>query len=334
MIISLLTVLCLSAPAPQGPGVTFFDDTFAPGTWTSTHFVVGAGVTSATAAQTQQGNPPPAVRASHLFTGVSGLRLVYQKHLMDAAVYDPAVSGAIAQVHFAVDYYANVDHYLHVAVQQGSQYYVGAYYSGAVLTRPHRYWVPFGPSALTASDFAERLPDGTLDRGSHPDFTSAGAPVTFGLETSVSTGSGGPTVTLFVDIDNFLVSANGLPGLMNVRLGTPPNADVFRAVSGNGPVIGTTWNLAVDHQTFVPGATLDLVGLSVFTANVPTPFGTLLCNPMVVCVAGSAGQALSIPVPNSLGLVGQSCCLQAMSLDAVAGAVQLTNALDVTVGSF
>ncbi len=337
MITSLLTAMTLCAAAPQGAGASFQDGTFAPGTWTMTEFVAGPGTASAntTQLQTGHGNPLPAWRTSHTFAGVGSggaQTAIWVEHLMNAAVYDPATEGAIAELWFSVDYILpNGQHYVHVLAEQDSKFYVGSWGPGGFVTYSTQSWASFGPNALVQDDFIERLPDGSVNANSHPDFTTTGAPITFGLETSTSTNG---THTLWVDMDNFRVDVNGLSAAATSRPGSPPNPDAFYAVAGDGPVIGTTWQIAVDHQGFLPNADLDAVGYSSSATNVATPFGTLLCGPVAGLVSGPPGQPFSVPVPNDPNLIGQPFCFQAVSADVAQGVALLTNALDVTVGTF
>jgi hypothetical protein len=242
------------------------------------------------------------------------------------------MSGPIAFVGCQLDYRAVAAGHLNAArflVAQGAQRYV-ARSSVAWWLTTSSVWESMGPFSAAETDFVEQLPNGSYDLNSHPDFSVAGAPLAFGFSTHSDTSSTG---TVTVDYDNFSVAVNGVPAAMSVRVGSPPNADVFRPLSGAGPVIGTTWDLVVDHQSFLPAATIDVVGLSTMSTNLPTPFGTFLCDSLQVTVAGPAGQPFAVAVPNDLTLVGQAYCLQAASFDPATGMVRLTNALDVMVGT-
>ncbi len=120
------------------------------------------------------------------------------------------------------------------------------------------------------------------------------------------------------------------------RTGTPPNPDVFLPGQTSGPVVGQTWDPRVDHTSFLPGAVLDGFFVSKNPAEVPLPpFGLLLCNPseITLTLTGPPGPAFQVPIPLNCAFVGVQRCTQAFSVDA-GGTVLLTNALDVTIGSF
>ena len=119
-----------------------------------------------------------------------------------------------------------------------------------------------------------------------------------------------------------------------VRAGTPPNPIALLPGQSSGPVIGATWDPVVDHASFQPGALLDVLVLTTLPANLPSGMGTILCN----VGAGSlsfgqlAGVPFSLPIPANCNLVGAKLCVQAASVNLAS--VALTNALDLTIGSF
>ncbi len=115
-----------------------------------------------------------------------------------------------------------------------------------------------------------------------------------------------------------------------VRAGTPPNPTALRPGT-TPPEIGAVWNPWVDHAAFAPTAATDWLLLSPGTTNAPTPWGTLLCSPTpALIVAVPAGNPFALPIPPRCALAGGTLCAQAFAVD-IAG-VQLTNALDVTIG--
>jgi hypothetical protein len=133
-----------------------------------------------------------------------------------------------------------------------------------------------------------------------------------------------------------VVIAQDVPSLEVVRLGTPPNPNAFRPGQTSGPVIGAIWDPVVDHSSFFPGPLVDLLGISPVPAPVdlPSVFGTFLidiANPFLL-FSSPAGQPFQLQVNFNCALVGRQAFAQAASLDAVD--VVLTNALDLTVGTF
>ena len=117
-----------------------------------------------------------------------------------------------------------------------------------------------------------------------------------------------------------------------VRLGTPPNPNVFGGATQQ-PIIGTTWDPRIDHTTFMPAAILDFAAFSAFPANISLPFGTLLCAlPHFGATLVGASTPFAFPIPNDCGLTGLSLCSAAGSLGG-GGAIGLTNALDIVIGT-
>ena len=100
----------------------------------------------------------------------------------------------------------------------------------------------------------------------------------------------------------------------------------------SGPVLGATWDPVVDHTTFLPGATIDVLGLSAGPLNVPTPFGTVLCTPPLISLVGAAGVPFAIPIANDCSLLGETFCTQAATVKVGPLEIELNNALDITLG--
>ncbi|MEM7309329.1 MAG: hypothetical protein AAF682_21780 [Planctomycetota bacterium] len=120
------------------------------------------------------------------------------------------------------------------------------------------------------------------------------------------------------------------------RVGSPPNPDALLPGQTSGPVIGSVWDPVVDHTSFLPSATLDLLGVSVNPLNVALPpFGTLLCDPTILITVQTspAGVPFAVPLPLDCASVGVTFCAQGASLDA-AGSLRFANALDITIGTY
>lgn len=121
------------------------------------------------------------------------------------------------------------------------------------------------------------------------------------------------------------------------RLGTPPNPNALLPGVTQAPVIGTTWDPRIDHATFLPTAVVDVLFVAVLPDELALgpPYGTLLCDIFLVpplLFGAGAGAPFTLPIPLNCNLVGKSFCAQGLSLDGVTA--ELTNALDVTVGTF
>ncbi len=134
------------------------------------------------------------------------------------------------------------------------------------------------------------------------------------------------------------IEYRGQASLEESRLGTPANPNALLPGVTSGPVLGATWDPVVDHTTFFPGAVSDVLvanpdGLQI---NVPSAIGTFLCNPPPgpgLIFLSPPGAPFTVAIPGDCGLVGHRACTQGASIDAL-GTARLTNALDITIGSF
>ena len=117
-----------------------------------------------------------------------------------------------------------------------------------------------------------------------------------------------------------------------VRVGSPPNPAALLPGLTSAPIVGMTWDPVIDHTTFMPAATHDALTFFVGPANIITPFGTLLCHTPLVTAVVLAGVPFSITPNLDCSIVGVSLCVQGGSWDGVNS--QLTNALDITIGTF
>ncbi len=120
-----------------------------------------------------------------------------------------------------------------------------------------------------------------------------------------------------------------------VRLGTPPNPNAFLPGVTSRPLVGQTWDPVVDHTTFHTSAILDILIIDLGAPiNFLTGWGTLLCNipPSSQIFSNPAGIPFAVPVPLDCAFVGLSACSQVGSF--APGNIQLTNALDIVIGSY
>lgn len=120
-----------------------------------------------------------------------------------------------------------------------------------------------------------------------------------------------------------------------VRLGSPPNPAVLLPGESGPPAAGLAWDPKVDHTSFVPNATVDVLAISLRSVNIDLGTqGTLLAEqPFLVTVWNNApGTPFSLELPANFGLIGQAFTAQAASRDG-SGLWQLTNALDCVIGN-
>ena len=139
-----------------------------------------------------------------------------------------------------------------------------------------------------------------------------------------------------VGVDYVVLAAPSVESKEVVRVGFPANPDVFRPGVFGGPYVGNLWAPYVDHTSFVTDATLDVMVISAGTANFWIGFqGTVLVDLAKNLWTYSAfpGAHWSITVPINPALVGLIVRTQAGSL-SLQGYFKLTNALDLTIGSY
>ena len=123
----------------------------------------------------------------------------------------------------------------------------------------------------------------------------------------------------------------GLAPVATPRAGTPANPTALIG-GATEPRIGATWDPVVDHNTFSPNALMDVLVVSVTPRNTPSPFGTVLVDTAgtLASYAIFTPNSLAVPLPYDCAIVGMNLFAQAASLDATT--IQLTNAIDVTIG--
>jgi len=121
-----------------------------------------------------------------------------------------------------------------------------------------------------------------------------------------------------------------------VRQGFPPNPAVLMPGSTGGPVVGKTWIPTVDHSTFQTPYIVDLLAVSGGSANWWLGLeGTVLVDLTNVISWHPKTPAghwwLSVPL--DVALVGAQVHTQVVS-QSTSGYFKLTNALDLTIGSY
>lgn len=118
------------------------------------------------------------------------------------------------------------------------------------------------------------------------------------------------------------------------RLGSPPNPFALLNGQTSGPVIGSVWDPVVNHTTFFPSATLDILVVSTLPPiNVSTPNGTVVCNipgPNQIFFS-SPSVPFAISIPDDCNLAGLALCTQAASIGG--GVIQVTNGIDLVLGT-
>lgn len=136
-------------------------------------------------------------------------------------------------------------------------------------------------------------------------------------------------------VQRFVVIDQPLAASETVRLGTPPNPSALTPGTTSPPILGADWDPRILHLNFVPMAVLDVLVTSLQPFNAPAAWGTVLLNPAAglrVYPPVAPGQRFSVRIPADASLIGVTASAQGVSWSGTAWF--LTNAIDVTVGTF
>ncbi|HEY1685606.1 MAG TPA: dockerin type I repeat-containing protein, partial [Tepidisphaeraceae bacterium] len=183
--------------------------------------------------------------------------------LYTAQTYDPTTEGGFQSINFHIDDYiadamnGNSGKVIAFApvIEQG-----GYLYDAGLIVSTSNTWTSHSWSAYTSNLFYNYSGSGPT----HPDFSSAGAPMTFGYYDSLGIGPSFSPYPLFHAVDNFnvqvvqkLIPTSG-QYVVNVDLGNATPSDTY---SGQGGIAspGNTWN-AVDGGFNPVGALVDSQG--------------------------------------------------------------------------
>jgi hypothetical protein len=194
-------------PTLANATVSYSDTEFAPGDWTAQVFYTsGNGGSGSATQQPGGGNPGACRRVTHnIATRTAKVAVLHERA---GATYDPQTQGAIAEIDFAFDAKTIQDpgyggQSATLGIKQNGIVYCGPYFSNG-----SEVWQGTVRSNLTANDFI--LFDGTL---SHPDFSSSGGAIQFGLVTSNHNppdGIIGGSITI-VEYDNWSMTIDQVP---------------------------------------------------------------------------------------------------------------------------
>ena len=128
-------------------------------------------------------------------------------------------------------------------------------------------------------------------------------------------------------------SASIVRAQQSVRSGLPPNPNALLPGT-NRPVLGTTWDPRVDHTSFMPAATLDMLAAGWTPTNAASPYGTLLCAlPAPFSRFSAPGQPFALVIPSNCSLMDVFIYCQGAAIDIHSG-IGLTNAIDLRIGSY
>ncbi len=205
--------LALSTGAARA-GVVYSDGTFNPADWDSVVIAATNGGTVSAAQNLAAGDPAP----SRMVTFSSPQGMIGQTTLRLGSintlfVYDPGVSGGIAQLDFsyslafleAISAPASTGFY-RPALRQNGQIYQAVGISHATTSTS---WTPFSFSSTSATDWAPA--GGTAN----PDFSAAGSSIEFGylvgLGLTCINPNGCAQGSMTGALDNYRVAVTSLP---------------------------------------------------------------------------------------------------------------------------
>lgn len=201
----LTFVVVLSCGPLASAGFTYVDGTFDPADWFSS--IAGQQGNSGTFTTPQKlsgGNPGEHVQVNHALANApngeqSGFSLLHERL---GFTHDPAADGPIGEIDMSIDLRRDDQNQrVRFALTQGGLVYVSneSVTTGNFPTGWNTWAVP----DLSETAFVRMEPDQNLIGTDHPDFSSTGAPITFGFSTGNNTGIGFPGYTTAVDYDNF-----------------------------------------------------------------------------------------------------------------------------------
>ena len=193
------------------PAVVFEDGEFVEAGWAWSGFVgfpPGAPSAAVSVSQPASGGNPGAYRVVEYGPLSSGNRM-FVTHIALAATYDPGQLGAIYSIDFRAECRGLSGYGVRMGVmpllRQGARTYLGSSLFRQSCEEPG--WAfETGRGSIVASDFSEIVAGPPCGAGeSCPDFSAAGAPITFGMYTINDHVDEGPTGVASQGVDNWRV---------------------------------------------------------------------------------------------------------------------------------
>jgi len=185
-----ITSLLLAATSANAGVWSFSDDEFDSDNWTNSAYVV-AGDAASIVLHQPNGDPEDNGYLGMEFTS-EGDAVATAVSLSEHARYDPSASGAISQFAFGYQMRTHERSFNHgylALVQDGVVY---ALSTTGFADEPGD-WISFSGSGLDASAFHSRDPETNVtDFSAHPDFSSSGSEIQFGMLNVYYNNTGEP----------------------------------------------------------------------------------------------------------------------------------------------
>ena len=228
VVVTMLALGIIGVARASAPGPTFADGNY--GNWTLVTFASAGGSASQSVIATDGYPTPPLLRISHV---IAPFGFVTSIHINEAAVYSPATQGAITSVdftEFARTFSTEAFTYGGAsgpALGQGGAYYVCCFaptrddYMSSALPSP---WKQISFAGLSAQNFGRVVGPGVYDFSQHPDFSSGGATIRFGLARHNS-HTGSFSTTRVSDNDGWQVHVSRAPGALDADGDGVPDSD-------------------------------------------------------------------------------------------------------------
>jgi hypothetical protein len=288
---------------------------------------------------TSGGNPGNCAQATCVPSSPSGSPYGYAfaAAWSPAYVVSPGVDGPVHSMEMSVDFKTSSGpswsqgQALHPFLVQNGRYY----YGGGKITGQSTAWQAVStPAPVKPAAFNEII--GTpfqIVEGSSPDFSAAGAPITFGFVAANSTNGGPYTIVHLYDNWTLTVHPNATATSVGTGCGASPSV-----LAANDPVLGQTLTL-----TLAGGApSVPLTLLAGLPADDALPVGAgcqLYLEPTTLLVtSGFATDALgnwsaAFPLPSDSSLEGLKVGVQA-AVHSGAGplGIDLSNAVVLRFG--
>ena len=194
------------------PAVVFEDGEFLEAGWAWSGFVGFAQGTPSSALRVTRptvGGNPGAYRAIE-YGPLSSVDRMFATHIAQAATYDPGQLGAIYSIDFRAECRGLSGDGVRMSVRpllrQGARTYAGDFVYEQECGAPG--WnFDSGRGSMVASNFDQILNGPPCGAGETcPDFSAAGAPITFGMYTVNDRVDAGPTGVASHGVDNWRVS--------------------------------------------------------------------------------------------------------------------------------
>jgi len=200
-LLTLSVSSCLATGVACAAPVVFQDGEFNAGTWFTELYQQESGGTSQAARVTSGGNPGAALQITNTVNAGGTVIGFHRYGNTTSTRYVPSTQGEIATLDYNIDYRMingfGQGQSFGFALKQGQVIYTAADATTGISSQ----WSNRPVSGLIETDFTRV--DGALG---HPNFTTSGEPIRFGIFTgNTSSGAG---YSIVAQYDNFLVRIN------------------------------------------------------------------------------------------------------------------------------